>query len=164
MQIKSISNYLNKDGLQSFDCGNQNLNEYLKKYAGQNELRGLSRTFLLLDGFKIIGYFTMTTCSISWEVLDDNLRAKLPKYDLPVIKIARLAVDIKYQRMGYGSYMLIDIAKRVMAISQVIGIFGIVVDAKEEAIPFYEKYGFKLIVGTNNIMLAPLHVFKDLNK
>ena len=164
MQIKSINNYFNKNGLQSFDCGNQNLNTYLKRYAGTNELMGLSRTFLLLDGFTIVGYYTTTTASIGWSVLDKELRAKMPKYDIPVIRIARLAVDLNYQRKGYGSYMLIDIAKRVKPISQMIGIYGIMVDAKPEAIPFYEKYGFRLIPGTDNVMLVPLNVFEKLDQ
>ena len=148
----------------AFDCGCEKLNEYLKKYALQNELMGYSRTFLLLDGFEIIGFYTLATGCLSWDSLSDNQRRKMPKYDLPFVRIARLAVDIKYQRKGYGSLMLIDICKRAVAISKLAGVYALFVEAKEEAIGFYQKYGFVSLKSDVHKMYLPLSSLEGLNQ
>ena len=150
--FKSISDYYSNDGLKRFDCGNNNLNEYLVKYARQNEYRQISRTFLLLDDLTVIGYYTLATADLDLDCFGLEEAKKLPNYPIPCIRIARLAVDANYQSKGYGKYLLKEIIKKVVSISSVVGIYAIIVDSKNEAVKFYEHFGFKSLETKENTL------------
>ena len=129
----------------AFDCGNRELNQYLKNTARQHIEKGISRTFVLVDDSnpsEILGFFTLTACEIHVETLPRRYAKKYPAR-APAAKLARLAVMKKLQRKGLGRHMMINAIERILKVSQHLGIIGFFVDAKNtEARAFYEQFGF----------------------
>jgi len=142
----------------SFDCSVEALNDYLKKYAKNNHIKGIGKTFLLIDSFKsLAGYYTVSMAEILYENLPEQSRKKLPRYPLPAMRIGRLAVDIKYQGLGLGSRLLVDALRRAINLFDDIGIYSVLVDAKNEsAVHFYEHYGFIRFPDRSNTLFLPI--------
>ena len=141
MIIKSIHD-VDQDDIQSFTCGNIDLDEFLKKHAKNNDLNGYGKTFVLVDNDAFIGFFTLCSASIAFEEYPASKAQHLPKYPIPCIRIARLAVDKRFQGEGYGKELLKQAFLRILNVYPTIGIRLVVVDAKQSAASFYEKYGF----------------------
>ena len=154
MIIKPI-NDVKKSLFKKFDCGNKALNEYLQKYANQNEKNHLSRTYILENDGSILGYVTLCNTQIDAKEMPSDY-SKLPKYPIPGVKIARLAVDIEYQRKHFGEMLLTFALKRIVLVSASVGIKVVVVDAKEESRQFYEKYGFISLTNNSLTYILPI--------
>lgn len=134
---------------KAFDCGVEELNIFLKQHANQNQTKNISKTYVAVvavsadDRKKIYGYYTLSAGHIQGDQLSENIKAKLPKYPIPVGRIARLAVDNEYKSQGVGSFLLHDALINVLNIADKMGVFAVVVDAKNENSKlFYKKYGF----------------------
>jgi GNAT superfamily N-acetyltransferase len=127
-----------------FDCGKDSLNVYLKRYAGQNERRGGSRTYVIADrGNRVVGYYTVVVGSIEHVGAPAIVSKGLGQYPIPVIILARLAIDKSSQGQGFGSALLKDALKRALNVSHDVGVRAVLVHAKdEEACGWYKKYGF----------------------
>jgi predicted GNAT family N-acyltransferase len=130
-----------------FDCGNELLNNYLKKQAGQDARRKLSACFVHSEDETLLikGYYTLSNNSIERTDFSDIISKKLPNSykSIPTTLLGRLAIDKKFQEQGLGKILLIDALRRCYEISKEIGSFAVVVvpiDNKAET--FYEKYGF----------------------
>jgi len=132
-----------QETLNSFSCGNKELDTFLIKYAKQNDQNGYGRTFCLIDENFIVGYFTLCSSSICFEELPTNLSINQPRYPVPCIKIARLGVSKLYQGKGYGAELLKQTFLKILSVADTVGIRLIIVDAKESSALFYEKYGFR---------------------
>lgn len=129
---------------ESFDCGIPALDQYLRQYARQSGDIGLGRTFVAVSPSEklVLGYYTVASSSLSFQVVP----AKLPRYPVPVVLLARLAVDRNAQGSGIGTLMLLDCFRRSLQISSELGIYAIEVDAKtDSAKEFYAKYGFSTL-------------------
>ena len=130
---------------KSFDCGEAALNDYLRKIALQQIKKGISKTFVLVDSIiptKISGFFTLSSCDVVTCDLPFGYAGKYPAR-APAAKLARLAVSIDQQRQGMGTLMMTEAMKRILLVSENIGIIGIFVDAKNQnARNFYEQFGF----------------------
>ena len=139
-KIEKLSKNHKRD---SFDCGNSFLNEFLKKYALQNQNRYYVGTTYIIsnDEKNVIAYITLSGVSIKKTMLKE----KYPYEELPALLIARLAVGEKYQKKVLGKILLTFAIKKALKQAEEVGCIGILVDAKEEAISFYEKYGFEKI-------------------
>jgi len=142
LKIESI----NRDHDRSrFDCGNDKLNQYLKRIARQHLNKGISRTFVLIDDnipTEILGFFTLAFCEIIIEKLPRKYAKKYPSR-APAAKLARLAVAKKRQRQGFGAHMMVNAIERIISVSENLGIIGFFVDAKTgEAKAYYEQFGF----------------------
>ncbi len=128
-----------------FDCGNEALNQYLRNIAQQHLNKGMSRTFVVVDGdtpTEILGFFTLASCEIFVDKLPRKYAKKYPSR-VPAAKLARLAVARKRQKQGLGTRMMINAIERVISVSQNLGIIGFFVDAKDnEAKEYYEQFGF----------------------
>lgn len=138
-KIEKISAKHNRD---DFDCEEESLNDFLKRFARQNDERGFGRTFVavLPEETKIYGYYTI----LSGAVKFDNMPEKLPRYPVPVIHLGRLAIDKSAKGQGLGKALLFDALKRAASLSEQLGIFAVEVYALTiEAKNFYLKYGFK---------------------
>lgn len=125
---------------ESFDCGEESLNVFLKRYARQNDEKGLGRTYLAVkeNEPKIYGYYTISSGSVSFEVVPENL----PQYPIPVVHLGRLAVDESAKGQRLGKALLADALKRAALISDQLGIFAVEVYAlNEQARQFYLKFG-----------------------
>jgi predicted GNAT family N-acyltransferase len=130
----------------SFDCGYPTLNDYLKKYARQNHLKGIAKTFVAVSasgGLKVDGYYTVSASIIEYEFLPDSYQRGMPAYPIPAILIGKLAVDSPIKGQGLGSELLVDALKRAVHAAQEIGIYAVRVDAIDlHAKEFYLKHEF----------------------
>lgn len=141
MIVKSI-NDVSKEEIDVFSCGNNELDYFLKKYALINDKNGYGKTFLLKDDGELVGFFTICSSSIKFEEYPNYENAIIPKYPIPCIRIARLAVKSSKQGKGYGKELLKQALLRILNVADTIGVKLIVVDAKKTSTKFYEKYGF----------------------
>ena len=132
--------------IKDFQCGIDELDRYIKERAGQESRKNITTVYVMPEkiSHRIIGYYTLCSCSIELKDISDNIKKKLPRYEaLPAALIGRFAVDIHFQGKRMGERMLIDALARSYFLSQQIAIFAILVEAKDESIrSFYEKYGF----------------------
>jgi len=129
-----------KHDRETFDCGEESLNAFLERYAGQNERKGLSRTFVAVkdDSPKIYGYYSLSGGSVEFGLINDNL----PRYPVPVIHLGRLAVDVSAQGQHLGQMLLAHAFKRSLILSRHIGIYAVEVYAlNEQARRFYLRFG-----------------------
>jgi len=134
---------LNPANRDDFSCGNEALDRYIKQFAGQDIKRKIAVSYGAYKEKRLIGFYTLSAASIAAEELPEKLIKKLPKYPIPAILIGRLAIDISHQGKGLGSILLMDAIKRSIRGGELLGIFAILVDAKDEkAKSFYEHFGF----------------------
>lgn len=129
--------------VKQFNCGNNYLNDYLIKYALQNQKKHISNTFVVKKHNVVVGYYTLTFGSIEKTILPNSLNKQLPNYQIPVIILARFAVDTNEQGKGLGKALLKNAILKTLQASDIAGIKAIMVDAKDaKAKEFYETYGF----------------------
>jgi GNAT superfamily N-acetyltransferase len=128
-----------------FDCGEPALNSFLQTLARQQQDKGISKTFVLVDTAQpktILGFFSLTACEVVAEDLPPALAKKYPAR-APGAKLARLAIDRSRQRRGYGQILMIEAMKKALLVADNIGIIGFFVDAKGHAARvYYEQFGF----------------------
>ena len=136
---------------KSFDCGRDELNAFLSGSAARHREAGISRTMVLPeDGggekLEICAYYTLSHTEIKREVLPDALAKKLPRYPIPVILIAQLAVHTNFQGKGLGKTTLICALEHAFLINQHLPSYAVVVDALDAQVQaFYEQYGFQVL-------------------
>ena len=161
LKIETVSRDHNRSG---FDCGNDALNQYLKKIARQHLNKGISRTFVLVDDnipTEILGFFTLVSCEIFVDKLPRKYAKKYPSR-APAAKLARLAVAKDRQRQGLGTHMMINAVERVIRVSQDLGIIGFFVDAKDnKAKAYYEQFGFIQLPDNPLELFLPLATLRN---
>lgn len=124
-----------------FDCGEESLNNFLKRFARQNDEKGLGRTYVAVKVGepRIYGYYTISSGALSFETIPE----KLPRYPIPVVHLGRLAVDESAKGQRLGKALLADALKRAVSIADQLGIYAVEVYAMtENAREFYLKFGF----------------------
>lgn len=138
-----------KHNKQSFSCGNELLDDYLKKQAKQDVERKLAQCFILTQDpneTDILGYFTLSSHAIHRALLSEELIKKLPPsyQNLPVTLLGRLARDSKFKGQDIGNLLLIDALKKSFDVSNnTIASMAVIVDPIDtHATIFYAKYGF----------------------
>lgn len=130
---------------KSFESGNQALDEYLQKYLTQGVKKRLIRAYVALDNAgRLVGYYTLSTASVSTTDLPEHSAKGLPRYPVPAMLIGRMATDIQAREQGLkvGSKLLIHACKQVLKVADTAGVLCVIVDAKPEAVEFYERFGF----------------------
>lgn len=131
------------DDRSTFSSGQADLDRFFQRYAGQNQFRHhLGTTYVAVEGQAILGFLTVSAASIEIEDLPRSVTKGLPRYPLPVLRIARIAVDRSARGRGVGSLLLRAAIEIALDMARQVGCVGLVVDAKPEAIGFYERYGF----------------------
>ena len=131
------------DDRSLFRSGDEALDRFFHRYAGQNQFRHhLGVTYVAVDGNRVLGFATVAPRHILIEDLPERLRKKLPSYPLPVLGLARLAVDEAARGMGLGARLLRFVLELATKMADELGCAGVVVDAKPNAVDFYTKYGF----------------------
>ena len=144
MSLKLVSiKDVEKSKLNKFDCGIEALNEFLLRYSIKNDILGIGKTFVAFnENGDLAGYFTLATAQVVYEEIPDEYRGKLPKYPIPSLRIARLAVDKDFQGKGIGKWILKQAFIKIIHVAEITGLYLIIVDAKETSKSFYEQYGF----------------------
>ena len=128
----------------SFDCGVPALNDYLKKYALQNQKKNAARTYVVTRGNRIVGYYSLAYGSVSLDEAPQKVKSGLPRHPVPVILLARLAVDSAEQGSGLGAALLKDALLRTIQAAEIAGLRAMLVHAKDDAAKrFYQKFGFE---------------------
>ncbi len=131
--------------LDGFDCGQPALNDWLLRHARQSQASGSAKTFVVGEGQRVAGYFSLTVGQIDTREAPERVRRGMGQYPIPVVILARLAVDTQYQGRGMGVGMLQDAIRRTLAIAEQAGIRALLthpIDASAEA--FYRRFGFEL--------------------
>lgn len=150
----------------SFDCGTAELNEWLRRFAGQYERRDLTRTFVAVreGSSSVLGYYALSNHRVRYDALPEEQAKGLPTIDIPVVLLGRLAVDKGLQGRGLGAYLLIDVLRRANRLSEQIGIRAVEVDAIDEnARQFYLKFGFVPLLDDPRHLFLPMAVVRALD-
>jgi len=163
MEIRALRD---TDDRTAFRSGDPDLDRFFTKYAGQNQFRHhIGVTYVALDADRIIGYATVAAGTLEADDLPASQRSKLPGYPLPVLRLARLAVEVTAQSRGVGTALLRYTFRLAVEMSQRFGCVGIVVDAKSDAVGFYARLGFSridLVGGRMASRPEPLAMFLPL--
>ena len=131
------------DDRSAFDSGDEGLDRFFHQYAGQNQFRHyLGVTYVAVDQGKVLGCATVAPGQIEVDDLPAATRKKMPRYPLPILRLARLAVDRSARSSGLGKQLLRFACQLAGAMADDFGCAGVVVDAKPDAVAFYAKYGF----------------------
>jgi GNAT superfamily N-acetyltransferase len=142
MSLKSPEPLTSSHSIVDFSCGIASLNEWLKRRALANQNSGATRTFVTCDDERVIGYYALAAGSIDVRSALGKFRRNMPD-PIPVVILARLAIDTLYQGRGLGRALFRDAALRVIQAADPIGIRGIIVHAiSTEAKDFYVALGF----------------------
>lgn len=131
-------------GCDAFDCGEKVLDDWLKRRALVNHLSGASRTFVVADpAGRIYGYYALAAGAVAHAMATGPVRRNMPD-PVPVLVLARLAVDQQAQGMKLGAALLKDALARASMVAQNAGVRALLVHAmSERARQFYEYYGFQ---------------------
>lgn len=128
--------------IESFDSGNYQLDDWLKRRALKNELEGASRTYVLCAGEIVVAYYCLANGAVAQTTATGKVRRNMPD-PIPVMIIGRLAVAQQWHGMGIGRALLRDAVLRTLQAAEIAGIRAILVHAiSEDAKQFYEKCGF----------------------
>lgn len=147
---------------ESFSCGVDALDDYLKLYALQNDKKGLALAYAVLMGNRVIGYYTLSNASVTLSDLPETVAKKLPAYPVPAIRIGRFAVDQSMQGQGLGERLLVDSLSRIVDASDISAAFAVIVDAKQQSVGFYKKYGFIQCRKPSSTFFLPIKTIAQL--
>jgi GNAT superfamily N-acetyltransferase len=141
-----------------FESGNEALDRWLARYAGQSERRDAARTFVLTDHDTVIGYYTLMAGELDHDEATEQTRKGMSRhYPIPVAILARLAVDRHHQRRGLGAALLSDALHLIALASQQLAVRAVVVHAIDDpAAQFSERFGFRALSGTPHTLMVTL--------
>ena len=131
------------DNRAAFRSGDPDLDRFFARYAGQNQFRHhTGTTYVAVEADRTLGYATVAAGNVEGDALPASARRALPRYPLPVLRLARLAVDATAENRGLGMALLRHVFLLALQMSQEYGCVGILVDAKPDAVEFYARFGF----------------------
>lgn len=129
--------------VEGFDCGREDLNRFLIRYALANQQAEASQTYVGLSDQSIIGFYTLVVGQVSHEGAPTRLTKGLARHPVPIMLLARLAVSVAWQGRGVGAGLLKDAMSRTVQAADIAGIRAFSVHAKDDAArAFYEHFGF----------------------
>jgi GNAT superfamily N-acetyltransferase len=138
-----IRRLLPEDDRSTFESGDLDLDRFFWRFAGQNQFRHhIGTTYVAVEDGVLVGFATVTASELLGAELPAARRKKLPKYPLPVLRLARLAVSRTARGRGVGSALLRAVFVLAHRMADDYGCVGVAVDAKEGAVAFYERLGF----------------------
>lgn len=143
-----------------FDCGDEDLNVYLARYARQNHASGGAKCFVAVDPSapdRVLGYYTLSPASLIHARTPETVRRGLGRYDVPVFRLGRLAVDVSVQGRGLGGRLLMAAGERALLVAEQVGGVALLIDAKSErAAEWYRGYGAIPLPDAPLSLLLPL--------
>jgi GNAT superfamily N-acetyltransferase len=151
-----------KHDLGGFCSGEDSLDNWLHRYSRHAEAAGSARVFVTTDGKRVIGYYALAVGQAEpSDATERVLKGQPAKRPVPVVILARLAVDQAHQGKGIGRSLLQDALLRCVGAAESVGIRALVVHANEDASGFYDRFGFE------SSPTDPLHrilLLKDLRR
>jgi GNAT superfamily N-acetyltransferase len=152
------------DEVEGFDCGDEPLNNYLKRHAWTNQQKvSIGVTYAAVDESAprtVLGYFTLATSSVPRDRFPSKYVRGLPPYDLPLILLARLAVDRRFSSRGLGHAIISEALKITLRVADEVGCRCIITDAYPDKAGWYARYGFLPLEGT--AATSPQKMFLDV--
>ena len=161
MQIRQLRD---SDDRSQFDCGSTALNAHIREFAGQNQRRRASVTFVALEGdanTKVVGFVTVCGGTILRGVLPADLSRGFSQQPQPTLVVARLGVDVTHQGQGIGSGLLVRALRQEIAQAGASGCIGVEVEPKEGKERFYEGRGFMRLETADQD--APVRMFLPIS-
>jgi GNAT superfamily N-acetyltransferase len=145
---------------EAFDCGEEALNEFLRRHAPKSHERGGAKTFLAIDDADqkaILGFYSLSPASVDYAQTPEIVRRGLARHDVPGFRLARLAVDRRFQGKGLGGQLLLAAGRRCLLAAAEVGGVVLVIDAKNERVAaWYASYGAVPLVDAPLTLLLPL--------
>jgi GNAT superfamily N-acetyltransferase len=149
-----------KHDRESFDCGEDPLNEFLRRYARKSHDRGGAKTFLAIDDADnktVIGFYSLSPASVEYARTPEILRHGPARHDVPGFRLARLAVDRKWQGRGIGGQLLLAAGRRCLLAAAEVGGVVLVIDAKNDRVArWYASYSAVPLLDATLTLLLPL--------
>jgi GNAT superfamily N-acetyltransferase len=149
-----------KHDRESFDCGDSALNEFLRRYARQSHELGGAKTFLAIDDADrktIHGYYSLSPASVEYARAPATVRRGLARHEVPGFRLARLAVDRRFQGLGLGGQLLLAAGRRCLLAAAEVGGVLLVIDAKNERVArWYASYGAVPLLDAPLTLVLPL--------
>lgn len=152
---------------KAFDCGEPALNEYLVRFARQNHESGGAKTLVAVAPdapTTILGYYSLCPASLEYARTPDLVRRGLGRYDVPVYRLGRLAVDRSVQGRGLGGQLLFSAGVRCSRVAAEVGGVALLIDAKNDrAAAWYASYGAVGLLDAPLSLLLPLAVLENVS-
>lgn len=143
--------------LSDFSCGHASLDEWLRRRALANQDTGASRTYVLAEGERVIGYYALAAGSVALLETPGRLRRNMPN-PIPVMVLGRFALDLRWQGRGLGADMLRDAVLRTQQAANIGGMRALLVHAIDDrAAGFYLRWGFQPSPMAELTLFLPLH-------
>ena len=153
---------------KSFDCGSPDLNEYLARYARQNPESGGAKTFVAVspaDPSRVLGFYSISPGAIEFARVPAHLTGKFGRYEIPVFRLGRLAVEMSLQGQGLGGDLLLAAGERALAVAAEVGGVALAIDAKDKnAVRWYERFGALPLLDDPQKLILPLKAVADAIK
>lgn len=129
--------------VEDFDCGKDALNRYLVRHALQSQLAEAASTYLVLEGFRVAGFYSLAVGEVAHANAPERLVKGLARHPVPVMLLARLAVNRDDHGRGVGAGLLMDAMARTLQVADIAGVRALVTNAKDDqARAFYEHFQF----------------------
>jgi GNAT superfamily N-acetyltransferase len=142
-ELRRVEKLRRDHAVDDFDCGREQLNKYLQRFAWQNQQAGASQTYVGVVAGAIVGFHTLAAAQAMYADAPQRLTKGLARHPVPVILLARLAVDRRWQNQGVGKALLKDAMLRTLQAADIAGIRALAVHAKDDgAKRFYEHFDF----------------------
>ena len=143
MSALRIEKLSRQHAVEGFDCGREELNRYLVRFAWVNQQANAAQTYLRLTGDEVIGFYTLGVGEVAYDGAPQRLTKGLAKQPIGIMLLARFAVSLSWQGKRIGAGLLKDAMLRTMAAAEIAGIRALVVHAKDEsAAAFYRRFDF----------------------
>jgi GNAT superfamily N-acetyltransferase len=150
---------------KSFDCGFPTLNEYLDRYARQNHESGGAKTFVAVSPdtpSRVLGFYSISPGAVAFTRVPANLTQKLGRYEVPVFRLGRLAIERSAQGHGLGGDLLLAAGERALAVAAEVGGVALAIDAKDEqAARWYKRFGALPLLDDPLKLILPLAVVAE---
>jgi len=142
-ESRSVEKLRRDHAVEGFDCGREQLNQYPLRYAWQNQQAGAAQTYVGVVGESIVGFHTLAVGQVTYDDAPQRLTKGLARHPVPIVLLARLAVDRRWQNQGLGKALLKDAMQRTLQAADIAGVRALAVHAKDdEARRFYERFDF----------------------
>jgi GNAT superfamily N-acetyltransferase len=149
-----------KHDRESFDCGDPALNEFLRRHARQSHDKGSAKTFLAVsesDGKSILGFYSLCPASVEYARTPEIIRKGLARHEVPVFRLARLAVNRTFQGQGLGGQLLLAAGRRCLRVATEVGGVALLIDAKNQSVAkWYSSYGAIPLIDAPLSLILPL--------
>lgn len=151
-----------RHAVDAFDCGNPDLNRFLQKYALSNQSSGASTAYVGVADHTVIGYYSLAVGSVEYEQAPARVTKVLAHHPIPIMLLARLAVDRQWQAKVVGAGLLRDAMLRTLQAADIVGVRALLVHAKDHhATGFYQHFDF---IPSPSDPLHLLILLKDVRK